>query len=118
METSRFPRRVRVLTPRGRFALVLVVLVAQSATPATAVEYASGPVYGGTFAWAIPAIARVPPSGHGFLGVTSFSGRFIAVERNGVASTSSDGRTWVGEALPGSIVGAEESAQIAAGTNR
>jgi hypothetical protein len=118
METSRFPRRGRVLTPRGRFALVLVVLVAQSATPATAVEYASGPVYGGTFAWAIPAIAGVPPSGHGFLGVTSFSGRFIAVERNGVASTSSDGRTWVGEALPGSIVGAEESAQIAAGTNR
>jgi hypothetical protein len=113
---SRKPARAR--TPRARLALVLVVLIAQSATPAAAIEYTSGPVYGGTVTWTTPVVAPVPLPGNGFLAVTSFEGRFVAVERNGVASTSSDGRSWVGHALPGSFVGVEETAQIAAGTNR
>jgi hypothetical protein len=81
------------------------------------VEYTIGPVYGGTFTWTTPALTRVPPTGNGFLGVTTFQGKFVAVERNGVASTSTDGATWVGRALPGPNGGANR-ALIAAGPNR
>lgn len=99
-------------------ALALVVLLCgQSATSVAATEYASGPVFGGTFTWTTPALAVVAPTGVGFLGVTSFRGRFVAVERNGVASTSIDGVGWVGHTLPGPNGGANP-ALIAAGANQ
>ncbi len=108
----------RVPISRGVRAAVLVALLgAQSSTPIGATESTTGPVYGGTFSWAIPGLTVVPPTGNGFLGVTTFRGRFVAVERNGIASTSIDGVAWVGHALPGPNGGANP-ALIAAGANR
>lgn len=108
----------RVPISRGVRAAVLVALLgAQSATPIGATESITGPVYGGTFSWAIPGLTVVPPTGNGFLGVTAFRGRFVAVERNGIASTSIDGVAWVGHALPGPNGGANQ-AFIAAGATR
>jgi len=103
---------------RSLLGLALVVaIVGQSATTATATDYATGPVYGRMFSWTPPALTVVPPTGNGFLGVTAFRGRFVAVERNGVASASVDGATWVGHALPRPAGGATK-AFIAAGENR
>ena len=82
------------------FAL-LALGIGSSPTTVAATTYTSGPVYGGAFTWTTPALRVVPPTGSGFLGVAAFRGRFVAVERNAVASTSIDGATWVGHALPG-----------------
>lgn len=113
---SRHPGRTRI--SRSMLGLALVALIiGQSATTVAATEYTSGPVYGGTFTWTIPALTVVPPTGVGFLGVTAFRGRFVAAERNGVASTSADGVTWVGHALPGPN-GGTNRAIVAAGPNR
>jgi hypothetical protein len=98
------------------FAL-LALGIGPSPTTVTATSYTSGPVYGGAFTWTTPALTVVPPTGSGYLGVAAFRGRFVAVERNAVASTSSNGATWVGHALPGPS-GAARMALIAAGTNR
>ncbi len=103
---------------RRMLSLALAVLtVGQPGTTVAATEYVSAPVFGGTFMWTTPALTVVPPTGIGFLGVATFRGRFVAVERNRVASTSIDGATWVGHALPGSN-GNATTALIAAGTNR
>lgn len=102
---------------RSALGFVLIALVtAQSAMIVAAAEYTSGLVYGGTFTWTTPALTVVPPTGSGFLGVTAFRGRFVAVERNGVASTSLDGAAWVGHAAPGPN-GGSGPAFVAAGTN-
>ena len=98
------------------FAL-LALGIGPSPTTVTATTYTSGPVYGGAFTWTTPALTVVPPTVSGYLGVAAFRGRFVAVERNAVASTSSNGATWVGHALPGPS-GAARMALIAAGTNR
>jgi hypothetical protein len=97
--------------------LALVTLMSSQPAMTAASESTIGPVYGGTFTWTTPALTVVPPTGNGFLGVTTFRGRFVAVERNGVASTSIDGATWVGHALPGRNGGGNPTL-IAAGTNR
>jgi hypothetical protein len=109
MAPTRLPRVIR--------GLVVAVLVAsQSGTTVAAVEATDGPVYGGTVAWTTPALTVEGPTGDGFVGVTEFHGAFVAVERNAVASTSVDGITWLGHALPGS--GGEKAAVIAAGPTR
>ncbi len=103
---------------RRLLGLALAALItSQPVTTVTATEYASAPVFGGTFMWTTPALTIVPPTGIGFLGVATFRGRFVAVERNRVASTSLDGATWVGHQLPGPNGGAAP-ALVAAGTNR
>jgi hypothetical protein len=95
----------------------MALMFGQSAAPIAAADLVSGPVYGGSFAWTIPALTTVAPTGNGFLGITTFHGRFLAAERNGIVSSSMDGATWVGRLLPGPI-GDANTAVIAAGTNR
>jgi len=113
---SRRRGRPRVFRCALELALVLAI-IGQTATTVAATEYTSGLVYGGTFTWSTPPLASVPPAANGFLGVATFRGRFVAVGRDGIASTSLDGGTWVGHALPGSheSIG---TAEIAAGADR
>lgn len=81
MRQTQMPRRVLRFVP-------IVLVIGQSATSLAATEYTSGLVFGGTFTWTTPALPVVPPTGSGFLRVAAFRGQFVAVERNGVASTS------------------------------
>jgi hypothetical protein len=94
-----------------------LAMICQSTSTVTATDETSGPVFGGTFSWTTPLLASLPPVANGFLGVASFRGRFIAVGRNRLAATSSDGATWVGHPLPGPTEDLTD-AQIAAGADR
>lgn len=117
MNTSRsLHSRKRISRVVLWFALLALGIGPSPATVA-ATTHISGPVYGGAISWTTPAQTVVPPTGSGFLGIAAFRGRFVAVERNAVASTSIDGATWVGHALPGPGSGAR-MALIAAGPNR
>ena len=103
---------------RCPLAVVLALaMMCQSTGPVTATDVSSGPVFRGTFSWTTPQLVSLPPAANGFLGVASFRGRFIAIGRNRLASTSSDGATWVSHPLPG-LTADLIDAEIAAGADR
>jgi hypothetical protein len=92
------------------------LLIAQAGTTA-ATDYATGPIYGGSIAWAMPAPTVAPDTVPGFLGVTTFGGRFVAVGRGNTALTGSDGVHWIAHQLP-LPHGSDRVARIAASSNR
>lgn len=100
---------------------MLAALQLQLPTSAQAIEFTTGPIYGGAFAWTVPEPALTPQRTGGFLGLTTFGGRFVALERDATVSTSTDGIAWVGHRLPGEVAidaHAELDTAIAAGPSR